>query len=174
MPVSVPFSFRSVREESTLANVTSRLLVIGIGNRVREDDAFGPIVVEALQEHVADPGIEIRECAGLTPELAEDLAQAEHVIFIDASAELGPGVLVRRELTRDTKPDLSLVHFLSPEALLEWTARLYEKAPHAEIWLMGTLATGLSERLTPIVEEKVAGVVEQLQERILSLARATG
>jgi hydrogenase maturation protease len=145
------------------------VLVVGIGNRLREDDAFGPIVVEALEKRFDDARINIIECAGLTPELAEDLARAEHIIFIDASAELPPGVLEHRELSRDGNPDLSLVHFLSPEALLEWTSRLYNRAPRAEIWLMGTAATGLSEQLTPVVAAKVQGVVDLLRGRIREL-----
>jgi len=140
-----------------------QLIVIGIGNRVREDDAFGPIVAEQLEKRCDDPRIEILECAGLTPELAENLAQAKHVVFIDAAAELAPGTLSRREIARNTNPDMSLVHFLSPEALLEWTARLYDKTPRAEIWLMGPAATGLSEQLTPAIAAEVPRVVEQLE-----------
>ena len=149
-----------------------KLLVIGIGNRLRQDDAFGPIVAEELEKQLNDPRIEIRECAGLTPELAENVSQAEHVLFIDASTEIAAGILEHRELHRDSKPDMSLVHFLSPEALLEWAARLYGVAPSAEIWLMGAAETGLSEQLTATVSAKLPEVLENLTGRIRSLANA--
>jgi hydrogenase maturation protease len=149
-----------------------KVLVIGIGNRLRQDDAFGPIVAEELEKQLDDPRVEVRECAGLTPELAENVSKAEHVLFIDASADIAPGFLEHRELYRGTNPDMSLVHFLSPEALIEWTARLYNSSPRAEIWLMGAVETGLSEQLTPAVAAKVPEVVQQLLSRIVQLMSA--
>ena len=145
------------------------ILVVGVGNRLREDDAFGPMVAEQLEHRIVDERVEILERATLTPELTQNLAQASHVIFVDASAELPPGDFERRPISRDTRGDLALVHFLSPEALLEWTTRLFGKAPNAEIWLMGVARTGLSEQLTPLVAAKLPDVLELLATRIQQL-----
>lgn len=145
------------------------ILIVGVGNRLREDDAFGPLVAEQLEHRIDDERVEILERATLTPELTENLAQASHVIFLDASAELAPGEFERRPISRDSRGDLALVHFLSPEALLEWTTRLFGKAPSAEIWLMGVAGTGLSEQLTPTVAGRLPEVLELLARRIQEL-----
>jgi len=130
----------------------------------RQVEESGSFVIDCPRFRIGD-----LERAGLTPELAENLAEAKHVVFIDAAADLAPGTLVRREIARNTNPDMCLVHFLSPESLREWTARPYDKTPRAEIWLMGPAATGLSEQLTPAIAAEVPRVVEQLEVHLRHL-----
>ncbi|HEY5956783.1 MAG TPA: hydrogenase maturation protease [Polyangiaceae bacterium] len=147
----------------------SLVLVIGFGNRLRQDDAFGPTVADWLEERMTDPQLEVLERSTLTPELAQTLSETRHVIFVDASAELAPGTVERRVISCDGSADVSLVHFLSPEALLVWTERVYGKVPSAEIWLMGVAETGLSETMTPIVQRQVPAFVELIEQHVRDL-----
>jgi hypothetical protein len=62
------------------------LLVIGYGNELRGDDGVGPKTAMAVSEwHF--PGVKTMVCHQLTPDLAEPIAAAERVVFIDAVAE---------------------------------------------------------------------------------------
>lgn len=145
------------------------VVVIGFGNSLRQDDAFGPIVIEHATAAISDPRVEFLSCATLTPELAYVLSQCRLAILIDASAELAPGEVEFRSIAPTPEADLSLVHFLSPDALLAWTARLYGQAPVTELWLVGSKETGLSEALTDVVAARVPEFVEALQKRLSGL-----
>jgi len=142
------------------------LVVIGFGNSLRQDDGFGPAVVERLSERIHHERIVLLAPSTLTPELAATLAETRQVIFIDACATLSPGEVARFDLVCDERSDVSLVHFLSPEALLVWTKRLYGHVPTAELWLVGTEQTELSEELTDVVAARVDEFVLALEERI--------
>ncbi|MBP8271659.1 MAG: hydrogenase maturation protease, partial [Sphaerotilus sp.] len=74
-----------------------RTLVIGYGSPIRGDDAIGPLAADALAAGPLPPGLRVLSRHILTAELAEDLAAAETVIFLDAAAQGRPGeVQVRR------------------------------------------------------------------------------
>jgi hydrogenase maturation protease len=147
-------------------NYVRPIIVIGIGNTLRQDDGLGPAVVERLRERVNDSRVELLDAQTLTPELTAEIWKARRVIFIDASEALAAGEIQHRSVERDEEADVSLVHFLSPEALLVWTGRLYGCVPLAEIWLMGVEQVGLSETLTPTVAGKLEVLVELVHERI--------
>jgi Ni,Fe-hydrogenase maturation factor len=102
----------------------------------------------------------------LTPELAASIWKARRVLFIDASEALPPGQIEHRSVQCDDRADVSLVHFLSPEALLVWTGRLYGCVPLAEIWLMGVQEVGLCEELTPTVAAKLDELVDAVERRV--------
>lgn len=143
------------------------LTIIGFGNTLRQDDGFGPAVIERLRTLVDDdPRIQLLAPSTLTPELAAILADSRSAIFVDACATLAPGQTSKRRVAADADADPSLVHFLSPEALLVWTERLYQRCPESELWLVGTKETGLSETLTDAVESKVDEFVSCLQRRV--------
>lgn len=149
------------------------LVIIGFGNSLRQDDGFGPAVVQRLLGSCDDERIELLAPSTLTPELAATLANTRRVIFVDACATLAPGTVARRIIEGDPTADVSLVHFLSPEALLVWTQRLYGHVPEAELWLVGSEQTGLSEELTPSVAARVGEFVSALQLQISSVTCAS-
>lgn len=71
-----------------------RWLVIGIGNTLRRDDGIGPW----LAERVAGWNIAAVRCVHqLTPELADDVARHDCVLFLDAAVEGTCPVLRRIE-----------------------------------------------------------------------------
>ncbi|MCT0224152.1 hydrogenase maturation protease [Synechococcus sp. CS-1328] len=92
---------------AALMAAESTVLVIGIGNLLRQDDGVGRWLVEDLaqekraqekraqespaRESLAQqdwsrrmPELQLRPCHQLLPELAEDLARSERVLFVDA------------------------------------------------------------------------------------------
>lgn len=61
-----------------------RLLVIGYGNELRGDDAAGPLVAHSIADSkYASVRVMTEPC--LRPEIVVDMAEAERVLFVDAS-----------------------------------------------------------------------------------------
>jgi hydrogenase maturation protease len=104
-----------------------RILVIGYGNLLRGDDGVGAIAAETVASwHL--PGVRTLSLHQLTPELADDIAQAEVVFFVDAcmgkeTASLEPIQLGEIISTLD--------HVWSPVALLYLAQTLYNAIPVA-------------------------------------------
>ena len=76
---------RTVGRLKLIGTVTSRSLIVGVGNVDRGDDGFGPAVVDSLRRHV--PGRVLD--AGTTPESYAHLlacSGADNVLLIDAVA----------------------------------------------------------------------------------------
>lgn len=138
------------------SDVNDKALVIGYGNTLRCDDAAGRAVARAVAE-AASCGVKVLECHQLLPEVAERLAEADLVVFVDA--EIGPlpgSVMVTRVLgliaaTRET----ALGHHVTPAALLALSAQLYGRAPDA---FLVTIAAGSLE-LGDTLSEPVAAAL---------------
>jgi hypothetical protein len=73
-----------------------RLLVIGYGNELRGDDGVGPAAARAVAAW-NEPGVQGIATHQLTPELADAIAGAEEVVFVDA--RIGAGEVVVQQVT---------------------------------------------------------------------------
>lgn len=81
-----------------------RLVVIGVGNPDRGDDAAGRMVARRLAGRVSG-GIEVRECAGEATELLAAMAGASSAVLIDACLSgAPPGTIHRFDVSRDPMP----------------------------------------------------------------------
>lgn len=111
-------------------------LVIGIGNPLRGDDGVGALLAEqAAVFTAADPAgpVAVRSVQQLTPELAQELAQLDAVLFIDAwLAPVGavPQLQQLRSVAEPTGTSAGS-HQLEPAALLAISQTLYGRAPAA-------------------------------------------
>ena len=124
------------------------MLVIGYGNPLRGDDAAGLIAAGRLG------GLAVHQ---LTPELAEAIALADGVIFLDADASLPPGEIAVTPLVPAAAP---LDHHAAPAALLALTRTLYGAAPQAWLIGMGGEDFELREGLTPAAARAVERAVD--------------
>ena len=116
------------------ATVAARTLVIGYGSPIRGDDAIGPLAADALEAEPLPPGLRVLSRHVLTAELAEDLAAADRVIFLDAAAQGRPGEVHVCTLEPDAHAVSTMAHFLDPRELLAWCDTLYQRVPQA--WLV--------------------------------------
>jgi hydrogenase maturation protease len=97
-------------------------LVIGIGNPLRGDDGVGMLLAEQVGG---------RSVQQLTPELAEDLAEMEAVLFIDAwlaPAGASPE-LIPIAPANGAADSAANSHQLEPAQLLAISQALYGRAP---------------------------------------------
>jgi hydrogenase maturation protease len=139
------------------------VLAIGYGNPLRGDDGAGQRVVEILETWNL-PNTRSLAVHQLTPEIAEDLAAVERVIFIDAyPAKTGEGAIVYSldDEAITVNSTLNLGHATHPRSLLDLAQSLYNRAPKAWWVLVPGFDFEFGERLS---EATQAGIDEALTE----------
>lgn len=113
------------------------ILVIGIGNPSRGDDALGPLCIERLAA-LDLPGVELLTDFQLQVEYALDLAGRQRVIFVDASVS-GPAPYTFEPVTAVEDASYSS-HEMSPAAVLHAYRKLYGDPPPA--WVLAIRGEG--------------------------------
>ncbi len=145
-------------------NQKPKYLILAWGNPGRGDDAAGLMVAEAVARQVGD-GVEIQCHHQLGPELCEDVAHAELVIFVDAHVcQQWPDLVVETvDPAGDYTPDS---HSSSPEELLSLAGVLYHRQPKAHLVAMRaydtTFGAPLSSRGEQLVAEGAKAVLDLL------------
>jgi hydrogenase maturation protease len=113
-------------------------LVIGWGCDLRGDDAAGRRVAGTVAAW-ARPGVDVLLLHQLTPEVADVMAVARRVVFVDAFAAKGAAaVRLARVRPAGEGRGPTLGHHGAPDALLQMTIDLYGAAP--ETWQVGVPA----------------------------------
>jgi hydrogenase maturation protease len=136
------------------------VLIIGYGNPLRGDDAFGYRAAEELQALFLDHrDVVVLPVHQLTPELAADIARAGRVVFIDAAAEGEPGKLVCRPVLPAAASAAGFTHSAAPEGLLGMALALYGNAPPAVLYSVRGESFACGAALTPPVERALAEAV---------------
>jgi len=132
-------------------------LIIGYGSTLRGDDAAGPRAARVL----AQRGYHAIDAHQLTPEMAEPIAAARTVIFLDARADLAPGEVSVEPLKPAPGAAAPLEHHASPAGLLRLAREAYGAEPRA--WMIGVGGAGfeMGGRLSPAAERAVARAVDE-------------
>ena len=143
-------------------------LIIGYGNTLRGDDGAGVHAAERARRDI--PGIDVRTVHELQPELAEELAQRETVIFIDAS--VGTDILFCTQIGFGIPIDPMRSHMLTPKQLLLLCLRLYGRAPETA-YLIGIPARDFAfgDSLSPQTAsflEPCVHLIDRLTKRVSS------
>lgn len=146
-------------------------LIIGIGNPLRRDDGFGAAVVERIE--LKEPLLRVRLLCvhQLTPEIAEDLAAVNRVLFVDARMPAGvhDRALVLELLPIDTPETDALTHGVGPAGLLRFTRDVYGVAPAA--WTLSAPAhdletgEGLSAPCAVLLPEAIQRIEDWVRTR---------
>jgi len=162
---------RSCSTPTSASDFEMKLLVIGYGNTLRQDDQAGPMVAEAIEAQ-ALPGVHTVVCAQLSPEHAEAVAQAEAVVFVDAQAGAPQEVMLQR-----IEPGASCqvtTHAVEPQTMLALAREVYGRVPAA--WLLTIPAdkfgfgTELSETTRKGIEVAVNEVIALAQRKSLTVS----
>jgi hydrogenase maturation protease len=134
---------------------TEDLLVIGYGNPLRGDDATGTLAARRLAER----GFRALAVHQLTPELAETIAAARAVVFLDADATLQPGEIAVEALGPPAAAS-PLEHHAGPAALRRLARIGYGAEPAAWLIRMGGESFAFGDPLSPRAETAVSRAVE--------------
>lgn len=103
----------------------NRMLIIGYGNTLRADDGAGIDAVRRIAERY--PTVHCKTVHQLGPELAEDIADYQTVVFLDASVESREVTVDRIDLPVSMGP--MHTHIATAPGLLALAARLYNASP---------------------------------------------
>jgi len=99
----------------------------------------------------------------LTPDLADDVANADEVVFVDACAQTPPGEIRVREVTTSGENWGAFVHEMSPEVLLDCVKEVHGKTPRARLMMIGAEDFSIGEGLTAKVTSAMEQAIEQLR-----------
>ncbi len=145
-----------------------RHFIIGYGNPLRGDDAVGWILANQLLSRYADRAdIRVMALHQLSPDLAEPLAQAQHVLFIDASAELPAGQLQWRDIQPPHLAGPINTHHLLPETLLALAQSLYGHTPQAKELSIGAQNFAHSMELSIEAQSALDSAMELIEALLL-------
>lgn len=136
-------------------------LLIGYGNPLRGDDGVGWVMAERL---MGVEGITAVSAHQLLPELIDQIAEVDHVIFVDATVQGKPGDIGVREIFPDTM-GLATSHGMEPVVLLAYVEQLYGRSLQAHLVTITGQDFGYKENLSPLL----AGKLKELQEKIYAL-----
>lgn len=129
-------------------------LVIGVGNPLRGDDGAGPAVAAAVAAR--RPDLTCLATHQLVPELADAIARAGAVVFVDAS------VRVAEPTVTTVAPDAAVrgTHVSAPGALLALARDLYGAAPRAAQVEVPARNLGFGAELSPATARDAAAAVD--------------
>lgn len=148
-----------------MTSTADSILIIGYGNTLRADDAAGCVVAHRLAA-LALPNVTAHICQQLTPELAETVSQCAHVFFVDASVELPAGEVRWQTVEPSENAPAKMGHHITPPRILDWSRKLFGRAPAATVIAIGAQDLSLGEALSPPVTRAVDIVVRDLSRRL--------
>lgn len=141
------------------------ILVIGIGNPGRGDDALGPLLMERL-ETLSLPDVELLTDFQLQVEYALDLQGRAAVIFVDAAVS-GPEPFTFTPARPEADASYSS-HALSPGALLHTHEKLFGTPPAAHVLAIRGYAFGLGDPPSPRAARNLEAAADFLLARLRS------
>lgn len=162
------------REPQKTMNPTAiHCLILACGNPLREDDGVGPFLAQwAEGRWHDDPRVRVLCDHQWTPEMVEDVAQAESVVFIDCATDCAPGQV--RMLPVEPAGDDSKIstHHLDASQLLALSRQLYSAMPRNSLLLtVGAASLELREGLSEVVKKALPEaelLLEDSVERLLA------
>ncbi len=151
---------------------TARCLILACGNTLRGDDGVGPRLAAWAEQRFHDkPEVQIIERQQWTPDLAADIANADSVLFVDASVSSSPGHVNLLPVSSRVEKPVSDSHSLDPSQLLSLTRSLYGTIKaHAMLLTIGVGSTDFGETFSAPVEAalpRAKGVLEKAVLRFL-------
>jgi hydrogenase maturation protease len=154
--------------------VSARCLVLACGSTLREDDGIGPWLAEWAEERFASDGnVRVVSRQQWTPELAEDVAHADSVIFIDCAANAEPGSLHLVPVAPGVEsPGIATHHFGASE-LLSLGKELYGAVPRISLLLtIGAGSLELREGFSASVQAAIPEACRLIEVTLTDLVTA--
>lgn len=149
-----------------------KIIVIGIGNEFRGDDAAGLLVVRRLKEK-PPVGVELAEQSGEATALMDTMSRAGTVILVDAvQSGAEAGAIHRYDASEQAMPAQFLrcsTHNFSVHDAIEM-ARALEKLP-SRLRVYGIEGSQFEpgSELTPAVQTAVVEVAQRINEELENL-----
>jgi hydrogenase maturation protease len=146
-----------------------RCLILACGNPLRSDDGVGAWLAAWAQTQFQDvPAARVIYRQQWTPELADEVARSQTVIFIDASIDAIPGVIELRRVGPAPDSALPATHHLNASQLLAVCKELYETLPLNSLLLtIGIGSVRLGETFSAPVHDSLPEACRLLEKSVL-------
>ncbi len=148
-----------------------RCLVLACGNSLRGDDGLGPWLANwAEKQFRSSPAVRIVARQQWTAELAEDIAHAQSVLFVDSSVAAPPGAIQLVPVAPAAGVPPFTTHNLGAPKLLALSNELYSSLPNAVFLLtIGAAASNLGEEFSEPVKRALPAACTLLEATIREL-----
>jgi hydrogenase maturation protease len=156
----------------TLSTGRARCLILACGNTLREDDGVGPwLAVWAEERFAGEPRVRVIARQQWTPELAQDVSEAESVIFVDCCLDAKPGAVTIASVESASSEKTGLAtHHVGAAELLALSKDLYGAMPRSSLLLMvGACSLELREGFSATVQAALPGACAQLETAVLRM-----
>ncbi|HWQ77080.1 MAG TPA: HyaD/HybD family hydrogenase maturation endopeptidase [Syntrophomonas sp.] len=149
-----------------------RIMVMGIGNLLMQDDGVGVHVIRRLEEMDLPPEVELVDGGTHTYDLLDYFSQADFCIVVDAMHGGGnPGTVYRiplEEMDLSPNPDIQSLHEMSfAEAMYMLELEGYQ--PQVLVYGVEPHTVDLGLDPTPVVADKISLILEMIQKDIQAL-----
>jgi hydrogenase maturation protease len=138
---------------------------------MRGDDGVGLWLAEWAEQRFRDqPGVRIIADHQWTPELAEDVARAQYVLFIDCSLDSKAGSLQLTPVEPSPGGPEHNTHHLGASELLTLGRELYNSLPREALQLaIGAGSIEMGETFSPAVTAALPNACKLIEETVLRL-----
>lgn len=141
-------------------------LIVGYGNTLRSDDGAGQIVAEQIAAWNL-PNVRSLAVHQLTPELAENIANADGIIFVDAvvSSKQNSEKIEIQMLECD-RNYLNSGHTENPRSLLCLSKIVYNKSPLAYWILIPAINFDFGETISSLTQQGITQAIRKIKKII--------
>jgi hydrogenase maturation protease len=151
--------------------ISIQCLILACGNTLREDDGVGPFLAQWAEERWrTDARVRILCDHQWTPEMVEEVAQAESVIFIDCATDCAPGLVRIRPVDTAGADSKIGTHHLDAGQLLALSQQLYGEMPRNSLLLtVGAYSLELREGFSDAVEAALQPACALLEKAVFEI-----
>jgi hydrogenase maturation protease len=148
-----------------------RCLILACGNTLRGDDGVGRWLAAWAEERFStEPSVRVVSRQQWTPDLAEDVACSEGVVFVDCAVDSAPGTVRVTRVQPARSATAPATHYVGAHELLALSEELYSSLPRNALLLtVGAGSTELSEEFTTIVKDALPQACKMLESAVCSL-----
>ena len=157
-----------------MSSTQARCLILACGNTMRGDDGVGLWLAEWAEQRFADQlGVRVIADHQWTPELAEDVARAQSVLFIDCSLDTAPGSLHLTPLEPAAAGQGINTHHQNATELLALANELYHSLPsNPQLLTIGAGSIEFGEAFSAAVSAALPEACRLIEETILQMLSA--
>lgn len=150
----------------------SKVMVVGIGNLIMQDDGAGVHAIKALEEIGFSDDVELIDGGTHSYDLIEEFCRAENLIIVDAMHAGGePGTIYRApfdELGLEPAENITSLHEMHFVEAMKMT-RMLGYNPPTTVFGIEPAVVAVSMDLSPQVAEKFPRLVELMHQEILKI-----
>jgi hydrogenase maturation protease len=138
---------------------------------MRGDDGVGLWLAEWAERRFADqPGVRVIADHQWTPELAEDVARAHSVLFIDCSLDTAPGTVHLASVEPAAAGQGINTHHQNAPELLALANELYHSLPsNPQLLTIGAGSIEFGEKFSEVVNTALPVACTMIEETVLRL-----